>query len=224
MKIFETNWVEVGYSTLIAFLLSISTYVIGAYFEFFSWNAFSWIEFLGVLFNYICVILTARQNIISWPTGIIAVLFLGILFWNLGLYSSLILSIGYFLPVQFIGWYNWLYGGENKTELKVSSLTITQVLVCFSTIPLIVLGISQINGYFGGTSPVLDTIILTLSVLAQYLLALKKIESWILWMIVNIVSIYVYTASGAYLLGVQYALFLMNAFYGFYSWSKKNDQ
>lgn len=68
-------------------------------------TGFPWIEAAGVALNYACVFLTARQNIWNWPLGIAAVVLLGYLFWQWGLYASLVLHIGYFLPIQFVGWY-----------------------------------------------------------------------------------------------------------------------
>jgi nicotinamide mononucleotide transporter len=213
-KITEAFIVLIG-----SIVLTIVIYYIGIY--------FGWIllidniEFIGVVLNYTCVILTVRQNIWAWPVGILAVIFLGILFWNLSLYSSLVLSILYFLPVQFLGWWAWLNGGENKTTLSVSKLTWDQwLLIALSVIPLY-FGISYFNVIMGGVSPFLDTAILVISILAQYLLTWKKIESWWAWIIVNIVSIYVYGTTGAFLLAVQYLLFLANAFYGYFNWMKE---
>lgn len=84
--------------------------------------------------------------------------------------------------------------------------------------------LQSINAYFGGVQPIADTAILTLSVLAQFLLTYKKIESWYLWIAVNILAIYVYITSGLYLIGLQYALFLLNAFYGLYTWRNSREQ
>jgi nicotinamide mononucleotide transporter len=78
--------------------------------------------------------------------------------------------------------------------------------------------VAQINTYFGATSPILDTGILVLSIVAQYLLGLKKIESWLIWIAVNVLSIYVYGSGGAFLLAFQYFFFLLNAIWGFYRW------
>jgi nicotinamide mononucleotide transporter len=178
------------------------------------------IEFIGVVLNYSCVILTVRQNIWAWPIGILAVIFLGILFWNYSLYSSLALSILYFLPVQFLGWWAWLKGGKDRTELNVSNLTFNQWgMIIISVLPLY-FGVSYLNVFLGGASPFLDTAILIVSILAQYLLIWKKIESWGAWIIVNIVSIYVYGTTGAFLLATQYLLFLGNAVYGYIMWKK----
>lgn len=180
---------------------------------------FSYIEFFGVAFNYACVLLTARQSIACWPTGIIAVLFLGALFWHLGLYASMTLSLAYFLPIQFWGWYKWEYGGENKTELPISWMKVPDwgISIVVGLISWFV--IAYVDAYFGAAQSSLDAGILVLSIIGQYLLGLKKPESWLFWIAVNIISVYVYSKSGANLLAFQYALFLGNAFYGFAAWT-----
>jgi len=203
--------------TLLGIILTLITYVVGIHFNWITEDP-SQIEFWGVVFNYACVYLTARQSIVNWPLGIIAVIFLGLLFWDLKLYSSMTLNWVYFFPIQFYGWYSWLYGGKGKTERDVSFLSIKQWL------KIIVLGIvswiviSEINKYFGGASPMLDTSILMLSIVAQFLLTYKKLESWLFWIVVNVLSIYLYYNSGAQVVAFQYLLFLGNAFYGLGSW------
>ena len=210
--------VEVVIVSLISLLITATTYVVG--FNLGWVSQLDKIEFAGVFLNYACVILTVRQNIWAWPIGILAVIVLGVLFWNYSLYSSLALSILYFLPVQFLGWWAWLKGNQGK-ELSVSTLTQDQYLmIVFSALP-VYFAIVALNNLAGGASPFLDTIILVASVLAQYLLTWKKLESWVLWILVNVVSVYVYGTSGAMLLAFQYTLFLGNAVYGFGVWKKE---
>ena len=181
-------------------------------------------EIAGVILNYACVWLTTRQSIVAWPLGIAAVLFLGGLYYSLGLYASLVLSIGYFLPIQIWGWWNWLYGGNNNTELKVSWIKFPNHLYFIMIGGVSFYLIAQLNGYFGAAAPFLDTGILVVSIIAQFLLGQKKVESWMLWVIVNIISIYVYSTSGAYLVGFQYLMFLGNAFFGMYQWISSWNQ
>lgn len=206
-------------SLAVGLVLATVSYMVGVYYD--PGYQISNLEVIGVVLNYSCVILTARQNIWCWPTGILAVIFLGILFWQLDLYASMALSILYFLPVQFWGWYNWLYGGKDMTTLPVTRLTGMQRVTFIFAIGFAAwIVTSLINGTFGGAFNGYDTAILTISIMAQFLLTFKKLESWVLWIIVNLLSIYVYTSSGAYVLGIQYLFFLFNAFYGLHQWRK----
>lgn len=177
-------------------------------------------ELIGVLFNYACVYAAAREWIISWVWGIVAVLALSVFFWNISLYSSLALHFIYFLPIQFIGMYNWFYGGKENDSLPVTNMTIFDLLMYGGVALFAFVMIGTVNTYFDGKSPFLDTAILTASVVAQQLMVSKKIESWIVWMMVNVVAIYVYASAEAYMLSIQYVIFLGNAFYGYYNWRK----
>ena len=186
---------------------------------------FSWLEAVGVALNFACVMLVARQNILTWPWGILAVISLGVLFWNLGLYGSLALHIGYFFPIQFWGWYKWAYGNEKEFDsLPVTTLTKKQWSILLISVPFIFLALTGINMHLDGASPFLDTGIFVISIIAQYLLGLKKVESWIGWVMVNIIAIAVYSHAGAYLLTVQYAMFLANALYGLYIWYNAREK
>jgi nicotinamide mononucleotide transporter len=184
----------------------------------------SWVEILGVLTNYSCVYLTIRQKMACWPIGIIAVVFLGILFFEIKLFASMTLQLGYFLPVQFAGWYNWKFGGENKTELKVSAMDWKDYAVIAAVGAVSWYVIARINIYFDASSAHLDVGILVLSVVAQLLLNSKKPESWLFWIAVNCLSIYVYYTTGAFLVAAQYLLFLGNAFAGAYLWFAENKE
>lgn len=79
------------------------------------------IEIVAVIFGLLCVWLTVRENIWSWPTGLMQVSLYIIIFYQVKLYSDLILHIVY-VGFQFYGWYHWLYGGKNRTQLPVTTL------------------------------------------------------------------------------------------------------
>lgn len=206
--------IEFAFAAGLTLVSSIFPYMLGFV------QTLSWLEVAGVFANFFCVILATRQKVMTWPVGIVAVILLGVLFWQLGLYASMALSIGYFLPVQFYGWWKWKYGGEDKTELPVTWMNVTDYGVYSVFGVTMFVGILALNLFFGGALAWLDTAILTFSVLAQQLMAVKKAESWLGWIVVNIVSIVVYGLAGAPILAMQYGFFLINAIYGFVLWKK----
>jgi nicotinamide mononucleotide transporter len=201
-----------------AVLLTLVIYLAGNSIGLVSAYDYLWLEILGVITNFACVWLVARQNVWNWPIGVAAVVLLGVLFWFTGLYASMVLSLVYFLPIQFYGWYNWVYGGKDNTELGVSRLTVNQWLFLVGAAVPVWFVVSYINNSFGATLPVLDTGILVLSIIAQQLMTEKKIENWLFWIAVNVLSVVVYGSAGLYVLCAQYVFFLGNAVYGFYEW------
>lgn len=218
----KTTWVAL----IGGLLITLATYFVAAWFGWVVFGDVSTLEIIGVTLNYACVWLTARQKINAWPIGIIAVIAMGVVFWQVGLYASLVLSIGYFLPVQFIGWYKWRKTEINRishaqiSAIEPSTLTNTQRTIWGASAAPIYGAVFYTNSWLGGSVAFADSAILVLSVIAQYLLNDKKIESWVIWAIVNVISVYTYATAGAYLFALQYLLFLFNAGYGFWKWSK----
>ena len=82
----------------------------------------TWIEGVAVVFGLACVWLTVRQNIWCWPTGLVQVSLYIVIFYQVKLYSDLILHVIY-VVMQVYGWYHWLYGGDDRASLPVSTLT-----------------------------------------------------------------------------------------------------
>ena len=82
----------------------------------------NWLEATAVAFGIVSVYLSVRQNIWSWPTAIVNVLLYFFVFRQAKLYADMGLQLVYF-ALSVYGWYAWLYGGENRTVLKVSRAT-----------------------------------------------------------------------------------------------------
>ena len=176
----------------------------------------NWAEVIGVLFNFACVFLVARQVMSTWIFGIIAVIALGFFFYQLQLWGSFALHVAFFLPIQFYGWWVWSRGGSGEAgRLPVSNINPIWPIALLFPSTAFVFGL---NIAFDGVSPIWDTMIFGVSVAAQILLTYKKAEHWYLWIAVNVIAIGVYSTAGAPLLAIQYALFLINAIYGVFMW------
>jgi nicotinamide mononucleotide transporter len=211
---------------LVGIVLTFASYFVG---QEFGWWDFAkaytdsplWlgVEVIGVVLNYACVYLVSRQKNANWPLGIVAVVFLGALAYHGNLKASMTLQWAYFIPAQFVGWYNWKFGGEGRTDLPVS-----RTLEPFEYIMMAIVGvvswyiIVQVYNYFQSSYTTFDVGILMLSIIAQYLCNQKKPISWVFWAAVNVISVYVYYKSGFFLWAAQYALFLCNVVYGYTLW------
>lgn len=150
--------------------------------------------------------------------GIVSVVLLGILFFDLKLYSSMVLSL-YLVPILIIGWWKWNNGG---VELPVTKITFrswkTAAFLLISLATYLILW--SITAYMGARLSATDSAILLLSIVAQYLLTIKKLENWFVWVLVNNLAIYTYFSAEAYLVGIQYLFFLANTMYGYHSWNR----
>lgn len=178
------------------------------------------IEVAATIFGLVSVYLTIKQNIWCWPTGIIMVILYVFIFYDVKLYSDMGLQI-FYIFIQIYGWYNWVYGGKKKNDLKVTRLKNWQIPVWI----LVMIGATFGWGYFMNTYtdaalPYYDAFAVALSVVAQWFLTVKKLESWILWIIVDVVSVGIYIVKDLNLTAVLYGVFLILAINGFMEWRK----
>lgn len=182
--------------------------------------ATSWVEIIGFVSGIVTVYLTVKENIWCWPTGIFNVVAFIFLFYSARLYADMSLQF-VFLGLSFYGWYEWLYGGENKKELPISSLKPIQFIGYFN--------IAIVGMFFFGyllaqntnaDIPYIDSLMTSLSLVAQYLLARKVLESWIFWILVDIISLWMYYHKGLYLTDILYGIFLVLSIKGYFDWKR----
>ena len=158
----------------------------------------SWTELIAAIFGLLCVWFTIKQNLWCWPTGIIQVILYIFVFYWARLYSDAILQVIYIF-LQIYGWYNWVHK-RNQKQLPVTTLSRGN----YSLYALGILIGSIIWGYIikrytNAAAPYPDAFIVVTSLVAQWLLAKKKVESWHLWIIVDVVAIGVYFYKHLYL-------------------------
>lgn len=185
----------------------------------FNWDIsqITWIEYLAVATSYVSTWLCVKRSIYNFHFGIVSVILYSVLFFNFGLYSSMSLQI-VLIPILIHGLVLWTKNKEQQVD-KVN-LKVLGLIVLASAI------ITTITILFNGTLPFMDSTIFFLSLIAQYLLIAKKVETWIVWAIVNVIAIITYFQAGAYLATLQYVLFLGNTIYGYIEWKKamKNEK
>ena len=178
------------------------------------------IEIVATIMGLFSVYFTVRQNMLCWPTWIIMVILYIYIFYNAKLYSDTILQI-IFLFMQFYWWYMWKYWWKNKSILKVK--TISNRFRIIGILWIII--VSLCWGYFmksktDASLPIADSFVLYLSLTAQLLLSFKILESWVLWIIVDILSVWVYYYKWLYLTTWLYFIFLILAILWLIEWLK----
>jgi nicotinamide mononucleotide transporter len=181
------------------------------------------IEFGGTATSLWSVWITQRRNVLALPVGIVSVLLMGWFFLQIGLIGQTWLHWGYYVPVQFWAWKEWTRGGENRTELTVTRLSIrARIAVVAAGIAFTAMfGWLLDAGWDSALSTYWDASIVAASVVAMILLSRKKVESWWLWIgPVNISAIVLYTLTGAHMFAALYVLFLVMAFFGLARWMR----
>lgn len=174
------------------------------------------IEIIAVLFTLLAVILTVKDNILCWPFGIVGVIFYSVIFYNHNLLGDLVLQ-GVFLVQSILGWVNWR---KPKEELPISWLTNQQRGYLLNASVVLYMITFCLTSKYGGNMPFLDSAVMTISVMATFLLVKKKIEAWILWIINDILLIVLFTMNELDISSYVYGVFLILASIGLWKWIK----
>ena len=178
----------------------------------------STLEWIAAIAGALSVYLSARENIWSWPTGIVNVTLYIIVFRDAGLYSDMGLQVVYLL-LSIYGWYEWLYGGKDRTQLTVSRATAREWLI---TIPIALVfwfGLARYTATLPGVAlPHIDSGLTTLSLVAQWMLTRKILENWVLWIVADIAYVPMYLYKHLPVTAALYLLFLVLATLGLRSW------
>lgn len=178
-------------------------------------------ELVGTWTGLVTVWLSRTRNILCWPWGLVSALALGAFFAQIGLPGQQWLNWGYFFVIQWWAWWHWAYGGTSQDSLPVTALSTTQrVAVVGAVIIGTLVAITAINVLAPASNyPWLDALVVAASVVAQYLLGRKNIESWLLWLgPVNAVSIALFALSGAYIVMALYIAFFIHALAALRAW------
>jgi nicotinamide mononucleotide transporter len=178
------------------------------------------LEIVAALFGAISVFLSARQNIWSWPTAIVNVGLYIIIFGEARLYADTGLQVIY-VVLNAYGWYHWLYGGKNRTELPVSRTPIRLwgILAAIGVAGSLLLG-TFLARFTPDPVPYLDASTTTTSLIAQWMMTRKLLENWIIWVAVDVVYIGIYIDRSLRLTAVLYLVFLILSVLGYVQWRR----
>lgn len=184
-------------------------------------NLLEWspLEGFAAAFGVVSVYLSTRQNIWSWPTAIVNVSLYTIVFYNSRLYGQMGLQTVY-LVLSIYGWYQWLHGGADKTELHVSRAT-RQLLVIVAVLNVLAwIVLAALLRQTDAALPWLDALLTTTSLIAQWMMTRKILENWLLWIAVDMVYVPMFISQRLYATAMLYAAFLVLAVMGFVEWRR----
>jgi nicotinamide mononucleotide transporter len=180
----------------------------------------STIEIIAAAFGLIAVALNVRQHILCWPTGLVQVALYVVVFWEAKLYSDLVLHLVY-VVLQLYGWYHWLHGGANQGPLRTSAIGWRRSAAWMGVALVGTLAWGGLMArYTDAAVPYPDAFILAASLVAQWLMVEKVVESWAFWLIIDVVAVWVYWQKGLYPTVALYAVFLGLATAGWVTWQR----
>lgn len=172
------------------------------------------------MFSLLGVYLAARNNVITWPTGMIGVALLGYIFSEIGLYAEAGLQLVYFF-ISLYGWWKWKRFGsgeqaEHYFHIKASLLLMLIGIWVLST-GMIGYLLAQLQS---SDIPYLDTAMATGGILITWMMAKKYIAHWICWIVLDFANIGIFLYKGLYVTAFLYFCFGIMAIYGYNNWKK----
>lgn len=178
------------------------------------------IEIFAAVITIVSIWLATRENVWYYPTGVVALLLYTWTFYEAKLYAETLLQI-ICLVLMIYGWYEWLRGGEHHTPLPVTRTPrwawtagiIAGVIGSAVTIWI------QLK-WTDNPAPWVDSSLMAWSLVAQWMTARKWIENWILWILINTVSVPLYISRELGVTAVLYAGLWLLAFKGYRDWRR----
>ena len=185
-------------------------------------ESFIFLESFAVGMNILSVIYAKQNNILVYPTGLIGTgIFVFILF-NFSLLGDMIIN-GYFFFMSIYGWYYWSRKKDEVLTNNVSRLEkkeyIQLILLALGSLIFIYFVYVQFDKWNSWTAYV-DNITTAIFFVAMWLMARRKIESWIFWIIGDLITVPLYFYKGLTISSLQYIIFTVLAILGYISWKK----
>lgn len=177
----------------------------------------------GILYTY----LAGKGLPICYLFGITGSSFYGILSFQNALWGNLILYIGYYLPMQILGYFKWSKNlQDNKKEIIKIKLPQKELFSLIFILSILSIAICFLLKQFNDSKPILDSITTVFSIGGMYLTVRRAIEQWIFWMIVNTLSFFMWIAVAlngikVYSTIIMWGVYLILAIYFYITWNKE---
>ncbi|PWA04560.1 nicotinamide riboside transporter PnuC [Flavobacterium psychrotolerans] len=180
------------------------------------------LEIVAVIFGLWSVWCAKSDNIWVFPTGIVSTLIYVYLLWEWSLLGDMMIN-GYYFIMSIYGWYHWTRKKGDTAEYPISIISRQEKLISviiFTITIIFVIIVYLFFGKFTTWSAFVDTFITGIFFVGMWLMAKRKIENWIFWIIGDVISIPLYFVKGFTFTGFQYIIFTIIAFYGYIEWKK----
>jgi nicotinamide mononucleotide transporter len=184
------------------------------------WLGNHYLEMLAFVFGIVGVWLTAKQNIWCWPVGLINVVLSLFVFFYAKLYADVLLQF-FYLFMTLYGWYQWLWGGEKKSRLRIRHMKLREglLLLLIGSFSTFLMG-WLFKNYTQAALPYWDSLVAVWGIIGTWAMARKIMEHWIIWIIVDVICTGIYTYKEIYFFTALYLIFALLAVAGLILWTK----
>lgn len=203
----------------------------------------SWIEAIGTLAGLLCIWLASLEKIGNYAFGLINVTLFAIIFFQIQLYASLLLQM-FFFVANIYGWYAWSrQNGQQEAELQIRWLPLPKAIAwltaCVVAIGFMTVFINPVFAFLTRIAvwvmsavglnvtmpelqpdafPFWDSCMMVLSIAAMILMTRKYVENWLLWVVINVISVVIFALQGVYAMSLEYLLLTFIALNGSRMW------
>lgn len=178
-------------------------------------------EIAAALLGIVNVVLVVRRSTWNYPFGILMVALYFFVFWDAKLYSDALLQI-FFFVIQMYGWWAWVHARHVDHGVAVAWMPWRQRLPWLAgTAVAVALWGSGMARFTDAAAPFVDATTAGLSIAAQCLQSLRRVESWVLWIAVDVIAIGLFAWKGLFVTSALYALFLILAAIGLFEWRRR---
>lgn len=179
------------------------------------------IDAIAAISGIFCVVLCAKGKKSQYIWGLLNVIGYVVIAWINKYYGEVMLNAIYYLPSQFLGYYLWNKHQNKKTKDVIGKkLTLKNSIILLIICTLGILGYKLILDLLGGNSTLLDSASTVISVIANSLMLLRYREQWLLWIIIDTITVIMWLIAGDFIMVTMWLVYLINAFYGYYNWTK----
>lgn len=176
-------------------------------------------EIAANVFNAASIFLAGRNSMHTWWTTIVGCLLYSYIFFNAKLYADVTLQV-FFIASAVVGWWAWRHGAGGA-ELPVRHVRPGMAAALFAVACLVAAGYGWILYRFTDAyAPFLDSVVLAFSVLGQFLLVGRRVESWWCWLLVNTIAVPLYWSRALHLTAILYVAFWVNAIVSLVRWRR----
>lgn len=183
------------------------------------------LEAIAFFFGIASVWYAKNENILVYPTGLIATIITVFLLYKAEYFGDMILNF-YYSVMSIYGWWNWSRAKNNTISLPISRTNFKEKWIGFLLFILTMIVTYTVYRYFGNEIKIenyLDIFTSGIFFTAMWYMATKKLENWTLWIIADIITIPLYAYRGLGMLSLQYLIFTILAIQGYISWKKSLD-
>ena len=200
----------------------------------------SYLEFFGVVSGSLATWLVARNNVWTWPVAVVSVVLFFFLFYQIQLYPDMFLQV-FFLITYLRGWWRWTHPSlgevimQNPSSpqqaLRITRLPTGQLAIWMlaGVVATLLLGMfaSNLHNLFPvvfsqpSAFPYLDSFTTVMSIIGTILMIDKRLECWYVWLIVDVISTYMYFVKDVKLVSVEYFVFCFITAFGVWNWTRE---